>query len=243
MFRKEYKVEDIHLDCFGRVKPSMLLYFTQDVARAHCEELAVDGKALAQKGLFWAVIRHRVHIHRLPRAGETITMETWPMPTTRVAYPRSAAGYDAEGNLLFQVASLWVLVNTNTRMMALPKNSGIIVPGEIAGTELALPESLAPLSLEGKAVRRVGFSELDWNGHVNNTRYLDWICDLLPSPFHKENPVKDITICYLTEAREGEQLSLNYALSHGPVLQVEASREADGDGKKPVRVFAAQVGF
>ena len=243
IFRTQYTIEDIHLDCYGRMKSSVILYFAQEVAGKHCVELSLDWKTLAQKRLFWAVIRHRVHITRLPVAGETITVETWPMPTTRVAYPRSMVAYDEAGCELFRSVSLWVLMDTDTRAMILPGKSGIAVAGTTRGTELAAPGSLVPKQLGNTVTRQVTYTELDRNGHMNNTRYLDWIDDLLPSVFHAGHTPREITVCYLSEAREGQQMELSWELSDGPELRVEARRrDVLGSGNRE-RVFAAQVRF
>lgn len=243
IFKTQYTVEGVHLDCYGRLKPSMILYFAQEVAGRHCVDLSVDWDTLAKKHLFWAVIRHRVQITRLPVAGETITVETWPMPTTRVAYPRSMVAYDEAGCELFRSISLWVLMDTDTRAMILPGKSGIAVTGTTRGTELAVPGSLVPKALANSATRQVGYTDLDRNGHMNNARYLDWIDDLLPSAFHAKHPAKEFTVCYLSEAVEGEKMRLNFELLEGPELRVDACREADSGEGKQERVFAAQMRF
>ena len=95
IFRQNYTVTDNEVDCFGLLKPSMILFYAQDVAGQHCIELGTDYDTMAAKRLFWAVIRHRVQINRMPCRGQRITVETWPMPTTRVAYPRALAALDA----------------------------------------------------------------------------------------------------------------------------------------------------
>ena len=56
-YQHDYLVTDAHVDCFGRLKPSMLLFFCQDVAGHHCLELGTDYDTLARKNLFWAIIR------------------------------------------------------------------------------------------------------------------------------------------------------------------------------------------
>ena len=243
IYRKKYEIEAIHLDCFGRVKPSVLLYFAQEAAGMHCLELGTDWDTLSKKHLFWAVIRHRVQITRLPVAGETITVETWPMPTTRVAYPRSTVAYDEAGNEVFRSIALWVLMDAQSRGMILPGKSGIEVLGTLRGNELSIPGSILPKTLENSVLRTVNFSELDRNGHMNNTRYLDWICDLLPSHFHSAHPVREFTVCYLSEAREGQSLALNWQLTDGPSLQVDAHREKTDVPGSQERVFAAQLLF
>ena len=234
IYKHQFTVTENHVDRFGRVKPSVLLYFVQEAAGHHCLQLAVDHESLSAKHLFWAVSRNRVQISRLPRLGEKVFIETWPMPTTRVAYPRSVVAYDENGAELFRSISLWVLVDDRTRAMILPGKSGIIVDGTLTGTELTVPRAIATRPMDNTKVCTVGYSLLDRNGHMNNTRYMEWVDDLLPSEFHREHPVQEFTVCYLNEAREGDSVTLSYELSDGPVLTVDANR---GDE----RIFSAQI--
>jgi medium-chain acyl-[acyl-carrier-protein] hydrolase len=174
----------------------------------------------------------------MPRRGETIRVETWPMPTTRVAYPRSVVAYDSEGNECFRTVSLWVLMDLDNRNMILPGRSGITVDGTLRGTELVSPTSLPPKALTQSRCRTVSFTDLDRNGHMNNTRYLDWLDDLLPSRFHQEHTPKELLICYLNESREGQTLELCWDLLEDGALQVDALRQTDA---KTERVFSARV--
>ena len=242
-YTQKFTLSDMEVDCFGKLKLSALLYFAQEVAGKHCIQLGADYETLQQKNLFWAVTRHRVQITRLPVRGETITVETWPMPTTRVAYPRSMVAYDAEGNELFRSISLWVLINGESRAMVLPGKSGVDVTGTLKGTELASPRSLAPAAAGHTERRTVTYSCLDRNGHMNNTRSLDWVDDLLPSQFHRSHSAREFLICYLNEAMEGQQIHLNWELSADGCLQVDAHRENTDVPGKSYRVFSAQVLF
>ena len=241
IFRTTYTLSDIHTDCFGKLKPSVLLYFAQEAAGGHCQLLKLDWETLAKRDLFWAVIRQKVQVTRLPVRGETITVETWPMPTTRSAYPRATVAYDAQGMELFRVIGLWVLMNTKTRTMVLPGKSSVELLGTLRGTELSAPSSILPQPLDNTELRRVNYTELDRNGHLNNTRYVDWLDDLLPSAFHQDHPPQEFTICYLSEATEGQQITLNWQLLDGPCLQVNAHRQKTDVPGKQERVFSAQV--
>ena len=238
IYTQEFQISDIHVDRFGRVKPSVLLYFVQEAAGQHCSLLAVDYERLSHKHLFWAVTRNRVQVSRLPMLHETITVKTWPMPTTKVAYPRSVVAYDANGEELFRSISLWVLMDDRTRAMILPGKSGIVVDGTLTGTELTVPHAIASRPMEQSVQQTVGFTLLDRNGHMNNTRYMDWVDDLLPSRFHETHPVQEFTVCYLNEAREGDRIRMGYEMSDGPSLTVNAVRDTS-DGSD--RIFSAQI--
>lgn len=243
IYRQTFTISDIHLDCFGRVKPAVLLYFAQEAAGKHAALLGTDWETLNKKNLFWAIIRHRVQITRLPESGETITLETWPMATTRVAYPRATVAYDAQGNELFRTIALWVLMDTDTRALVLPGKSGVLVNGISRGTELEAPGSLSPKTLPNSVCKQVTYAELDRNLHMNNTRYMDWIDSLLPSSFHKDHPIREFTVCYLSEAREGQTLELAWDMTDVHTMHVEAHRErTDGSGKTE-RTFAASLQF
>ncbi len=236
IYTKQVPLESLHCDCFGNCKASALAYLVQEAAGEHCQLLNVSWEALHQKHLFWAILRHRIQITRLPREGETITLETWPMPTTRTAYPRSVIAYDEHRQELFRSIGLWVLMDPETRSLVLPGKSGVEVSGILRGMELSVPGSLVPKTLERSHGRTVAFTDLDINGHMNNARYLDWIWDLLPSQFHQAHPVKDMTLCYLSEAREGEALHLQWQLHPDGSLQVDILREGH-------RVFAAHIQY
>ena len=243
IFEKTYTVRDCDVDRYGRLTPARILFFAQDVAGNHCVDLALDYETLAQKRLFWAVIRHRVQVSRYPRQGETITVQTWPMPTTRSAYPRSTVAYDGKGNELFRAISLWVLMDLDSRAMILPGKSGVEVQGVLMGSELAAPGSMALIPAPNSKEREVAFTDLDRNGHMNNCRYLEWVADLLPSAFHEGNEAKEFTVCYLSEAREGQKLRLNWALSDGPQLAVDALREEGNASAGHSRVFSVRMLF
>ena len=236
IYHQEFTLTHMHVDRYGRATPAALLYLVQEAAGQHCALLGVDHQALSPKRLFWAVSRNRVQISRLPRIGETVFIETWPMPTTKVAYPRSVVAFDKDGNELFRSISLWVLMDMQTRGMVLPGKSEVTVAGVLVGSEPDAPRAIATREMEHTANRTVGFSLLDRNGHMNNTRYMDWVMDLLPSAFHQDHPVQEFTVCYMNEALEGDQIALSFDLTEGSVLTVDAQREG-------TRIFSAQLQF
>ena len=238
IYEQSFLITDNCVNCFGRLKNSMILYFAQEVAGQHFAEIAMDYEALAEKGMFWAIIRQKVQITRLPQRGETIHVQTWPMPTTRVAYPRSVVAYDEQGNECFRSISLWVLMDLNSRAMILPAKSGLSVVGTLRGNELSSPASLGPKLLGNRMDRTVRFTDLDRNAHMNNTRYLDWIDDLLPAAFHGSHAPKELTVCYLSEAREGQELSIHWDFLEDGCFQTDIHRPQED---KDERIFSARI--
>ena len=240
IYTQEFEITDLYVDCRGRLLPSKILFLMQEVAGTHFSRLSMDYESLAQRGLFWAITRNKVQITRLPMRGEIIRLETWPMPTTRVAYPRSIVAYDQKGNEVFRSITLWVLMDIHNRSMILPGKSGIEVSGTLRGNELASPLGLPSKILENRCSRHVCFTDLDRNNHMNNTKYMDWIWDLLPGAFHTEHNIREFTVCYLNEALEGQMLDLSWGFQEDGTLHVDIHRYTE---EKDDRIFAARLLF
>ena len=216
---------------------SEALHYTQQVAGEQCDAFGLPQKVLDEKGVFWAIIRNFLTVHRLPKAGETIRLETWPMPTTRTCYPRACLAFDANGDLLFECHSLWILMDQKTRAMVLPGKSGIDVPGTQRENTPPAPRSLSPIREEGRCRRQVSQEDLDKNNHMNNARYLDWVSAL---PVWNDD-LRSANLCYLNEALEGQMLTICWAGDSENRLAVDIRREKE-DGSFD-RIFSASFEF
>ena len=241
-FEKSITIAKSEVNKQNRLTLSALLYHAQEVAGAHSQMLSCDRDSLTDKNLFWAVLRHRVVIHRLPSAGEIITVRTWPMPTTRTAYPRAVRAVDGNGNILFELVSLWVLMDRTSRAMVLPGKSGVEVQGIAFGDEPASPGSIVPGNHLNTAQWLVSQQELDVNGHVNNTKYLDPVERLAEARNNTQSP-KEMTICYLAEAHAGDTLTLQYTLSEEGIFTLDGTRPRAETPEKPERIFAVKLCF
>ena len=238
-FEIEITLKDHQADPQGNARLSGLLYLCQEAAGGHCKELELDWDSMQKRGLFWALIRTRLEIIRLPKAGTPVKMMTWPMPTTRSAFPRAAEGYDENGNLLFRAVSLWVLMDTQKRTMVLPGKSGVDLEGLITGRELPVPGSIGPEETPITQPYQVTARDIDRNGHVNNTRYPDW---LEAFPDLSLPPVKGLTACYLSEALPEQELILQRS-ELGEDLSFQVLRPRENDPEKPERIFACWLEF
>ena len=52
IYQQKFYINDAAVDCFGRLKPSLLLFYVQEVAGIHATSLGAGFDALALKNLF-----------------------------------------------------------------------------------------------------------------------------------------------------------------------------------------------
>ena len=63
--------------------------------------------------------------------------------------------------------------------------------------------------------RKVRYSDVDLNGHLNNTKYIDYILDVHDSEFYKKNRISHFVINYDKELMDNNLFNL-YSNSSNP---------------------------
>lgn len=181
IYKEDFTVRSYQTDLNARMKPSAILEVMQEAAGQHSERLGLGRSALLAKNTAWVLTRVEVDMDRYPAFEETFSVETFPMPVRRCFFPRYFIFRDSNGIEIGRAATLWVLLDLGTRSMTkldvvkalMPDNSDLLAP---LGLPAAVTEVSGTLQTE---MRQPRYTDLDFNGHVNNTRYLDWCCDAL----------------------------------------------------------------
>ncbi len=201
-------------DCFRRLKPSVMLTMAQDGFETLTEGWGMGLGAMMSRGVIWVAAKMSYTVSRLPLHEEDIEIRCWAGRCRAGIFPFQCRIEDRLGNELVRGVSLWVLSDMESRSMLSGNIPRITLPTpEPEGTRIPrIPAIRPPEELE-HTVRRVMFSETDINGHLTNTRYLDWVTDLLEPAFHREHPMKGLRVEYRGEIAPEEEVGLDWAAS------------------------------
>ncbi len=207
-YTQEFRIASYQADVSARIKPSAILEIMQEMAGAHAEMLDVGRSRLLPMNLAWVLTRVEVRMDRYPVSGEAITVETFPMPNRRVFFPRYFVFRDAQGNQIGCAGSIWVVLDIHTRKMAnaaeiaplLPDNSDLTAPMGMPATVEEIPGE------EQESFRSPVYTDLDMNGHVNNTRYLDWCCNELGIDTMRSATMKQFAVNFNQEILPGQEV-------------------------------------
>lgn len=213
----EFTVTDDQTDASGRMRPSD---FARQMERITAEQMRLYGigrDSLREEGKIWVLAWTEIAIARLPRAGERVFSRVWAGKGKFVMYPRKYAFYSAEGEPLAGASSLFILMDEKTRGAARPSEKlkqipVVAIPGEAQNPPMRVP---FPKTLSKTAVRTVQPEEIDQNGHLNNTRYLDWAMDLAKEILPSGKSLTSVWVEYTKELRLGQQAQLQYEVQEG----------------------------
>ena len=141
---------------------------------------------------------------------EKVTVRTWHRGSKTALMYRD---FDllAGGVPVGEAVSAWVLAGVEDRKLL-----RLSQMRELEGTEggglckqMTLSKLRMPGEMEERDRRRMGYSDTDINGHVNNTRYADFVCDALRlEGLPRSRFLSDLQIGYTAESRAGDVLTL-----------------------------------
>ena len=158
-----------------------LCNYMQEAAGINADNLGWGIRTLQDEGLTWMLSRLKVSVTRYVPWGETVTVRTWPSGMKgRLIAKRCFQGFDEKGAELFRASSEWLYVDMAAQKIAkLPETFADLVP---AGTpDFELPDiggKFAHLpSVEGSSDVLTRHSDLDFNDHVNNVHYVEWMLE------------------------------------------------------------------
>ncbi len=226
-FEYTFGVNSCHIDLKGEIKPSLILSYCQECAYMHSAEMGFGYNRLKEIGVAWVLSRINVECQRMPVWGETIKVRTWHKRQSRLFSIRDYIFYDEQQNEIIKVTSSWVIINTSTRRISriehlfgeealgLTINSGDSAIDDEAKKVVISEEQIL---LSEHIVR---YSDIDVNQHVNNARYLEWVCDLSPLQLHSNSSLNSIVINFNHEATLGEVVSLSSPASSEGLFVME----------------------
>ena len=197
----------------GNCRLSNLLKIIQEIGARDIAAKGFGKDKIFDQGMRWVISRIATKVNRLPAYDEEIEIVTFPEPPKWFFLPRFTSVLDMNGNVLLECETIWAVIDFKTRKPLLPSaiNLNIEYKDECEKT-LGVDSKIVPLETTNTLDRKILFTDCDINQHMNNTVYVEWACDLLGGDFLKSRKLVDWRMAYHTEAKEGETLTMNYAL-------------------------------
>lgn len=213
-YTETFVVRATDCDLSRRMRPAALFIAMQEGGERHALSLGLGYDAMMERGLFFVLARIHVHFDRAPRCGETVVHTTWPGMSNRFFCPRFHTFTLEDGTPLASAGALWVMLDVNQRKIVSPLVAALPFPDTSDfPAPVQLPTRLPQLSETTATLERAPvYSDYDINGHVNNTRYIGWLCDALGNEVLRDYTISDLTAGYEKEIRTDDPL--NISLSH-----------------------------
>jgi acyl-ACP thioesterase len=207
---REFRIGSYNVDFQGKATLQSLLQFLEDIGWEHAGLLNLGFSDILKQNLMWVLVRFKIKIKKFPDLHDTVMVKTWAGDKDNLFWYRDYKISDKDNNELARATSTFIIINIKTRR---PHRSDDMFRVIIDVEERSFEEKLGKLPIiNDETIRyqkRVNYSDLDLNDHVNNIKYVEWVLDSYPLQFFKENQVKTLEVNYLAEAHYQNTVVIN----------------------------------
>jgi medium-chain acyl-[acyl-carrier-protein] hydrolase len=235
VWTETYPVNTIVLDHTQRLGLVGLLNLLQDAAWIHAKHSGWGFEDLIAKGTIWVLARQKLAMSGWPEWEEVVTVRTWGRKPAGLMALREYEILVGERRLGVCSTS-WLVLDWKTRR---PQKLDRVDFVPNCRTEGLLQIEAGKIALRGDLKPAARFevrnSDLDVNGHVNNTRYAQWITDTMTAEEIAATQVAEYEINFLAETGLGDSVVIEREAADGTLRRQYQGRREGAD--KPA--FAA----
>ncbi len=205
------KIQSYEVQPNGNMRISTLFRLFQKIAGDDLDKTGLTYDILREKGIVFVLTKMSIKFYSNIETFDHIEIITRPRGCHGVSFIRD---FDVkiDGKRVAYASSTWALIDVNSRRLLRPTALDEIgsVPQDLDDI-IILDDSRIKLdesSLKRTDVRKVYYSQIDKNGHMNNTFYPDIVYDYAPDIFKNDYTGLNFAVCYNTEVMCNEQFEI-----------------------------------
>lgn len=214
---KNYHIESSQSDNKDKIHLAYIFSFFETIAGEHSQNVGFQYTDMRSKNQTWILNRIALDIKDLPNKYDNITVYTWQFKQSAVGFYREFLVFNENNEAIIAARSFWSIMDLNSRtiipsneIVAIKENPFILpiktTNAKLKSIKMALAEDENKISYK----YLIGYSDLDANNHVNNTRYINMVIN---------------AVDFLDLGLDIDSFEVNYTseLIKGDLVSVEAS--------------------
>ena len=144
------------------------------------------------------MIQNQLTVNRLPKLEEEIIIETEPVGYNKFFTFRRYTILSLDEEVLVDALTTFSMINIEERKL-ISLDEEVLSEYPIENKKDTRRNPRVPkIDLENASVQtyRVRLNDIDYNHHVNNAKYFDWVMDSLGMDFIKTHSLKSVLVKY-----------------------------------------------
>jgi YbgC/YbaW family acyl-CoA thioester hydrolase len=213
-------------DAYRCVRPSEVLVYMQECANLHLEHFGLSLDALRdEKKLAFILSKIKIIFHKRLHAYDKISVRTWTCESRGYTFVRCFDIHRGD-ELVAEAISFWALLDLDNRRLVRNEDFSLGIENDPV-LDIAVPRRIRPASAEFSVLgkRDIRYSDIDYNMHMNNTKYPDMLCDFMP--IEQVANISEMTLEFLRESALGDTLEFSCAAENNDFYFKTANSSKD----------------
>jgi medium-chain acyl-[acyl-carrier-protein] hydrolase len=210
IFECHLRVDACDIDSTGKLKVSSVFNHIQNLAAVHAQGLGAGIGEMLTLGMFWVLSWVKLEFAFFPMFGEEFSAKTWPKCRHRLFSIRDFLFCGKNGDVFCRGTTAWLMVDLKTKKAKNPMSLQLNIPYQENESALCCYPERFPPEHAGTTVytRKIRYSDLDLNRHVNNARYIELLMDCFDVEHHQKHQIRSFTVSFVSEAKYGDEIDL-----------------------------------
>lgn len=215
-YTEHLTVESAEVDGSSRLKLYSFLCKAQEIANRHATSLGFGYNQLIKNHSAWVLSRIKAEVLRSPLWQEEMIMQTWHKGLSGPFSIRDFEILSSDGSSVWmRCTSSWLILDLDSRKML---RTDHVLGSRAEETALhvdsiSTPCPKIPSSKELTFVseRKISYSDVDFNLHSNNAKYMEWALDCLDPQLLLSREIDEFQLNINHETHIGDTVSFYVA--------------------------------
>ena len=156
-------------------------------------------------GRSWVLLRSAFEIDERPMLYDNYNIKVWPVKGKGLTYNRCVMLTDSEGEEIGRATTEWCVIDIHSRKPVFP-DLGLTEDVDIP-VPCRSPRRILDFLPDFTKNKEVGYSECDFNGHLNNTHYIEMFYNMLPDRVLSSGLLTRIDVNFRREVHRGDEVA------------------------------------
>lgn len=209
-YSKDYEINYYDVDYNLKCKLPSIVNFFCDIGNRQSESIGDTITHLTEKNMAWVFYKYDITILEYPKYRDVVTIETFPLAFNKFYAHRGYNIKNQEGKILAKGIALFFLIDIKRRRpMRIPKEEIELYDSqEINGKNIDMDDIKKFEKLDCSKIFNIRYSDIDSNGHVNNSKYMEWAIESVPIDVVKDYELRRIKVQFEKETTYGHKVSV-----------------------------------
>lgn len=209
IYSKRYFLTPAECNPESRMPLTLLINRLIEIATLHANQLGIGYESLIEHKGTWVLSRVAIEMKRYPEVDEYYNINTWVCSINRLFSERDFEILDDNNTTIGWARTVWAVINTETRQ-AVDISFMEWIKDMIPEKECPVAKSsrLKPLKEYKTSIYTFNYCDLDFNRHVNSSRYIELLLNQWSLDFHDHNRICRFEIAYIHEARYDDSVEV-----------------------------------
>lgn len=203
----EYKIPYYDSDKNRKLTPIALLTYLGETSGSHTDSIGLHLERMLELGYAWMLNRWKLSVNRYPSVGEKIKISTWTSKIEKFYAYREFLVVDENNNEICRATTIWILFNMEKlRPARIPQDFIDLLDMEDEQLHTEFYDFKDEVNIDNYIDFHVRRLDIDYNNHVNNTKYLAWILESVGDETYENYQLEEFEIIYKKEVKYGNTI-------------------------------------